>query len=83
MKNKLLHIRERFPDSIQLIGRLAAENPDFSDLCDDYNDCVRVLHHWASSEDPEAGSKFDEYLTIVHDLEEEIRQILSINSQEY
>jgi hypothetical protein len=81
MKDKLLHIRERFPDSIDTMASLAAKSTDFSDLCEDYNDCVRAMRHWACSNDPGAKEKFNEYLTLVQDLEREIIQTLSPNQQ--
>lgn len=79
MKNKLLHIYERFPGEIQVINRLISEDSDFLVLCEDYDACVHALRHWAGSHEPEAKNRFDEYRTLVLDLEEEIKQVVSDN----
>jgi hypothetical protein len=39
----LSHLGQRFPDREIQIAQLARANPDFRDLCRDYEDCVRVL----------------------------------------
>jgi hypothetical protein len=71
------HIRERFPDKKQSIDRLLAEDPDFVDLCEDYDICVNTLEHWTNSEEPEAEIRVKEYRTIAQKLEEEVDEALT------
>ena len=70
------HIRERFPDKKHRIDLLMAEDPEFPDLCEDYDACVDALRYWAKSEKPEAETRVNEYHALVRELEEEITQVL-------
>jgi hypothetical protein len=70
------HIRERFPDKNHSINLLMAEDPEFPDLCEDYDACVDALRYWAKSEKPEAETRVNEYHALVRELEEEITQVL-------
>ena len=70
------HIRERFPDKNHSIDLLMAEDPEFPDLCEDYDACVNALRYWAKSKEPEANTRVDEYHTLVRELEKEITQAL-------
>jgi len=76
MNDKARHIRERFPDKNHNIDLLMAEDPEFPDLCEDYDACVNALRYWAKSKEPEANTRVDEYHTLVRELEEEIAQAL-------
>jgi hypothetical protein len=76
MNDKARHIRERFPDKNHSIDLLMAEDPEFPDLCEDYDACVNALRYWAKSKEPEANTRVDEYHTLVRELEEEITQAL-------
>jgi hypothetical protein len=76
MNDKARHIRERFPDKNHSIDLLMAEDPEFPDLCEDYDACVNALRYWAKSKEPEANTRVDEYHTLVRELEEEIAQAL-------
>ena len=53
-----------------------AEDPEFPDLCEDYDACVDALRYWAKSEKPEAETRVNEYHALVRELEEEITQVL-------
>lgn len=70
------HIRKRFPDKKHSIDRLIAEDPDFLDLCEDYDACVDALRYWALSKEPESETRVNEYRTLIEELEEEITQVL-------
>ena len=76
MNDKARHIRERFPDKNHSIDLLMAEDPEFPDLCEDYDACVNALRYWAKSKEPEAKTRVNEYHTLVRELEEEITQAL-------
>lgn len=70
------HIRERFPDKKHTIDLLMAKDPEFLDLCEDFDACVDALRYWAKSEKPEAETRVKEYHTLVRELQEEIAQAL-------
>ena len=70
------HIRERFPDKKHTIDLLMTKDPEFFDLCEDYDACVDALRYWAKSEKPEAETRVNEYHALVRELEEEITQVL-------
>lgn len=76
VKNKLLHIKEQFPDQNHAIDLLMAEDPEFLSLCEDHDDCVNALRYWTRSKEPEAKTRINEYRVLVRDLEEEIVQVL-------
>ena len=76
MNGKPMKVFDRFPEKIEDINRLIAEDPDFFAICEDYEDCIRVLRFWTESQKPEAKSRLKEYRLLVRKLEEEIEQLL-------
>ncbi|MBT8364844.1 MAG: hypothetical protein KJP23_09070 [Deltaproteobacteria bacterium] len=76
MNDKAYHIRERFPDKKHAIDLLMAEDPEFLDLCEDYDACVDALRYWGKSNEPEAETRVNEYRALVRELQEEIAQAL-------
>ena len=76
MNEMAFHIRERFPDKKQSIDRLLAEDPEFADLCEDYDVCVNALRYWSKSEAPEAEIRVNEYSTLAQQIEEEVIECL-------
>ena len=72
MANNQLHILERFPDKSHLLTYHMAVDPDFYDLCQDYEACVKALRYWSSSSDPNASTRIVEYRAIVSELEQDI-----------
>jgi len=70
------HIRERLPGQKDSIELLVAEDSEFLAMCDDYDACVDALHHWASSEEPGAKTRVNEYRDLIGALYGEITQIL-------
>ena len=77
MNEKTYHIRERFPDKKHTIDLLIKKDPEFLDLCEDYDACVDAFRYWAKSEKPEAETRANEYHILVRDLQEEITQALA------
>jgi hypothetical protein len=77
VNDKASHIKERFPDKTHTINLLAAEDPEFLSLCEDYDACVNALRYWARSEKPEADTRVQEYHTLIRELQEEITQALA------
>ena len=53
-----------------------AEDPEFLDLCEDYEACVNASLYWADSNTPEAKTRVNEYRTLIEELETEILQAL-------
>ena len=49
-----------------------SENPDFLDLCEDYDVCIDALRHWIASKEPEAKDRVEEYRIFAREVEEEI-----------
>ena len=82
MNDKARHIRERFPDKKCLIDLLMAEDPEFFDLCEDYDVCVDALRYWSTSKKPEAQTRVNEYRILIRDLRDEIAQILAMPKQQ-
>lgn len=77
MKNKYLHIRERFPGKSRVMDGFLKKDPGFRELCEDYDACVHALQHWSKSQEDEAKIRYCEYLTLINDLEKEIEIFLS------
>ena len=77
MKGRGRHIREILPDQKRTIDLLAAQNSEFLAMCEDHDACVNALQYWASSKEPEAETRLNEYRTLVRELQEEIIQALA------
>lgn len=77
MKNKFLHIRERFPGKSRILDGLIKNDPGFQELCEDYDACIYALQYWSKSQEAEAEIRYCEYLTLINDLEKEIEKFLS------
>ena len=78
MIEKVSHIRKRFPEKIDAVVLLMAEDPGFCEICEDYEVGAKALHYWAQSTKPEAKARVVEYRTIIQELEEEIVEALSL-----
>ena len=76
MKSKPRDILQHFPEKADDLLMLMSQNPDFQDLCDDYDICAQALRYWIKSPAPEAKERIAEYRTIALELEEEIVQQL-------
>jgi len=55
-----------------------AQDPEFLDLCEDYDACVDALRYWAASKGPEAEKRVIEYHTLIKELEEEISHVIVV-----
>ena len=73
-------ILERFPEKSHALALLMAEDPEFLAVCEDYDACVEALRYWTQSKKPEAGTRVDEYRTLVQELEAEIIQVVAARS---
>ena len=71
------HIQSRFPEKIDAIEFLMAEDREFCEICEDYETCAKALHYWIRSPDPEAGTLVEEYRTIIQELEADIAEALA------
>ena len=80
MKKETHCILERFPEKIQTLTLLMAEDPEFLSVCEDYDACIEALRYWAQSNEPEAATRLNEYNTLVRELEEEIIGVVAARS---
>lgn len=77
MNDKFRHILEKFREDSHTIAHLIEKDDEFLALCEDYDACVNALRYWASSKEPEAENRVNEYHNLVRELEEEISQALA------
>jgi hypothetical protein len=77
VKDKPRYIREQFPGNNNIIEVLIAEDPEFRDLCKDYDACADALRYWIESSALESETRVDEYRTLIRELQEEIAQTIS------
>ena len=54
-----------------------AEDPEFRDICEEYDLCVNALQHWTNSKEPDAEIRVKEYRALVRELEEEVVEALT------
>jgi len=80
MNDKNHSILRRFPEKIHTLTLLMAEDPEFLDVCDDYDACIEALRYWARSNEPEAATRINEYNALVRELEDEILQVVTARS---
>lgn len=64
-----------FPDCSQTIRRLLRDDPDFTELCDDYEDAANALH-FSLSPQGRSEKRASEYRVLVAELEAEIEAAL-------
>ena len=67
---------ERFPEERQALRRLFEESLSFQSLCDDYQECLAELQNWQQSTSEEAPAWCDEYVHLLLELVQEVRQYL-------
>ncbi len=72
MIDKASYINKRFPDQKHRIDLLMAQDPEFTNICEDLADCVNALQHWTKSKEPEAETRVGEYRVLIMELEKEI-----------
>jgi len=80
MKENNHSILERFPKKIHTLTLLMAADPEFLNICEDYEACVKAMRYWARSKEPEAAARINEYNALVRELEEEIIRLVAARS---
>ena len=68
-------LKQRFRDWEIQIARLERGDPDFRDLCRDYEDCVRVLEEISRNPAPDLN-RIKEYRELKFALEREVLEFL-------
>ena len=68
-------LKQRFCDWEIQIARLERGDPDFRDLCRDYEDCVRVLEEISRNNAPDLN-RIKEYRELKFALEREVLEFL-------
>jgi len=81
MNDKAHHIKERFPADKRAIDHLVVQDPEFCIICEDYDACITALQFWIDSNAPEAGTRADEYRTLIKGLETEAAQVIAALKQ--
>ena len=76
MNDEIYYILEWLSDKSHMIDLLMEKDPEFVELCEEYNDCVNALRYWNRSTEPVAEDRVKEYSTLIGKLEEEIIQAL-------
>jgi hypothetical protein len=64
------------PDQELAIRRLARNDPDFAELCDDHAAATSALEHWKFD-----ANRVDEYQQLANELEAEIRNALAFEQR--
>ena len=68
---------KRFPESHQLITELYYSSDFFRSLCDDFAECLQVIDNLQSSEKMTRKGYYEEYVTLLSELEAELAGQLS------
>ena len=72
------HVVQRFPGRWGDIAALGQASEDFRALCEDYGEAVEALRRWqASTADPVASARIEEFARLVAELEAEILAALA------
>jgi hypothetical protein len=65
-------VRERFSRGVTEVERMFRENPEFREVCLDYDECVQALARFAAASSV-ADPRSQDYRQLVEDLAREIR----------
>jgi hypothetical protein len=68
-------LARRFPKHTSTMHRLAARDPDFRSICDDYAEAQRALKHWQAAGQA-APERVAEYRQSLKELEAEALAVL-------
>ena len=71
-----LALVKRFPEYVDDVRRLFANNEEFLSLCEDYQVCSEALRYWDQADTKEAPERCQEYASLLAELEEEVRRII-------
>jgi hypothetical protein len=74
----LFFIMQRFPECKNTLRYMYSRSVSFKTLCNDYQRSSEALRHWRISEHEQAPKRCQEYLEILQEIEEEIRQRLKV-----
>ena len=77
----LFLIMHRFPNNKDALRRLYLTSHSFQTLCDDYQKCKGALDHWMSSSHDQAAERSRDYHGLLHDLENEIEELLGVSGE--
>ena len=69
-------ILRRFPDCQEVLKRIYLNSDTFKSICDNYQKCSEAIDYWAESDRNEANRRYQEYATLLEELEGEIVQIM-------
>ena len=72
----LFALFERFPNHKSAIKTQYLQSDSFKTLCSDFKQCAAAIKYWKRSPDEEATQRSKEYMALLAELEEEVRQIL-------
>ena len=72
MTKKSVYTRKRFKEQEKALLLLMQRDPEFLELCEDYELCMNATDYWSGKEEQGAREKANEFRTIATDLEMEI-----------
>jgi hypothetical protein len=65
-------VRKRFKEHEEILMQLLQTDPEFQELCEDYEICMQATDYWSDKGIPGAQEKAKEFRIITLDLEAEI-----------
>ncbi len=78
----LFLLMKRFPDCKDALLRTYRTSESFQSICANYQECLEALRYWAESEHKIAPERHREYESLLHELEQDIRQSLGMELEE-
>ena len=75
-KKKTSFIRKRFKDQETSLLMLMQSDPEFFELCEDYEICMKATDYWSGKGVTGGQDKAKEFRDIASDIEAEIGKIL-------
>ena len=70
--NALPEVTERFPEREATIRERYERDAEFQEVCLDYAEACRALHHWQGVSDESADRVIEQYRALLQELEVEI-----------
>lgn len=70
-------VRKRFKDHDEILMVLVKTDPEFQELCEEYELCMKATDYWSGQEGLGAQEKAKEFRSIADDLETEIAMKLA------
>lgn len=78
----LFLLMKRFPDCKDALLQNYRTSESFQSICANYQECLDALRYWAESEHETAPERHREYESLLHELEQDIRQSLGMELEE-